>query len=179
METNNQTNDIKEDEKEQQEKQKKDNQNLNKKALVIGAGFGRTGTLSLKKALEILGYDPCYHMTESLDNFHIPFWERVYCGEKFSWNEIFDKYKATTDFPVCSYWDDILKEYPDSKVILTVRSPESWYKSFDETIYSLTFRLPFGVRFLRYCVPSFRRDSLTFSPQYLKRNLKEIIQKKM
>ena len=32
---------------------------------VVGAGFGRTGTLSLKTALERIGFGPCYHMMRS------------------------------------------------------------------------------------------------------------------
>ena len=31
---------------------------------IIGAGFGRTSTMSLKKAIELLGKGPCYHMEE-------------------------------------------------------------------------------------------------------------------
>ncbi len=79
METNNQTNEIKKDE-EEPNKPEKESANKNKKALVIGAGLGRTGTLSLKKALEILGYDPCYHMKEVFENDYSNFWERVFFG---------------------------------------------------------------------------------------------------
>ncbi len=72
--------------------------------IVIGAGLGRTGTMSLKVALEILGFNPCFHMKEIiLNNKYLDFWERVFYGGNYSWNEMFDKYKATTDNPACLF----------------------------------------------------------------------------
>ena len=35
---------------------------------VIGAGFGRTGTMTSKMALEQLGLGPCHHMEEVSTN---------------------------------------------------------------------------------------------------------------
>jgi len=124
--------------------------NKDKKCLIIGAGLGRTGTNSLKLALEILGYNPCYHMKELYRNPNpLDFWERVYSKGKYSWKELFDKYQATTDNPTCEFWEEILKEYPNSKIILTTRNPESWLKSCRETIFYPRHNPPFGIRFLK------------------------------
>src|SRR5688572_2410884 len=94
---------------------------------VIGAGFGRTGTSSLKKALEILGYDPCYHMSEVVRNSHFKFWIKVSKKEPYNFDEVFksDKltYRASVDFPSSLFWKEQLKRYPDAKVILTTRDP--------------------------------------------------------
>lgn len=106
---------------------------------IIGAGFGRTGTLSLKVALEELGFGPCYHMTELL---HRPgdfaFWEAATKGEAVNWHDIFDNYQATTDWPACTFYQDLMKVYPDAKVLLTIRNPESWYESAQSTIYQIS-----------------------------------------
>ena len=84
------------------------------------------------------------------DSKQMDFWNRVYFGGDYSWSEIFDKYSATTDNPACEYWEDILKEYPNSKVILTTRNPESWVKSCKETIFNFVITPPFGIRFITY-----------------------------
>ena len=64
---------------------------------IIGAGFGRTGTMSLKAALEELGYGPCYHMTEVFEHpdEHAPLWEAAARGEPIDWEELFAGYQAT------------------------------------------------------------------------------------
>jgi len=111
-----------------------------KKCLVIGAGYCRTGTSTLKKALEILGYDPCFHMSEVLfgDKKILPIFKKKF-GDKDDGSfkeilELFDKYNSTTDHPMCLFWEELLQEFPNSKVILTIRSDESWYNSFTTTI---------------------------------------------
>ncbi len=116
-------------------------------SLIIGAGMSRTGTNSLKQALEILGYNPSYHFYELVLNLDQEFWIRVLNGEKFSWDEVLTQYKAVTDVPCCYYWEDILKKYPNSKVILTIRSPESWLKSFKDVLKRLLVNTPFGTWF--------------------------------
>lgn len=104
---------------------------------IIGAGWGRTGTASLKAALEILGY-PTYHMVENIMRNQTVFWIRCAQGEKVDFNEVFDlpdtKFTATCDLPSAQYWQEQLAQYPNAKVILTVRKPESWFKSASETI---------------------------------------------
>lgn len=103
---------------------------------VIGAGFGRTGTASLKLALEQLGFGPCYHMSEVLTNAgHMDLWNAAAAGEP-DWEAIFKDYASTTDFPACTYWRELAAYYPQAKIVLSLRSPESWWESTQETILS-------------------------------------------
>jgi hypothetical protein len=105
---------------------------------VIGAGFGRTGTLSLKMALEELGIGKCYHMVELFKNCdQVIEWEKALRGGKPNWDTIFSGCQSTVDFPACLYYKDLLVKYPDAKVILTYRDPESWYRSAYETILTM------------------------------------------
>ena len=102
---------------------------------VVGAGFGRTGTLSLKLALERLGFGPCHHMVEVIDNAEqIGLWEQVVEGNA-DWDEVYRGYRATVDWPGAHFWREITAHYPNAKVILTVRDPERWYESVKETIF--------------------------------------------
>jgi len=106
---------------------------------VIGAGFGRTGTASVKLALEKLLGGPCYHMDEVLANPSlIATWLRVANGEPL-WDELFSKYVATVDFPACSVYQELAAHHPNAKVLLTVRDPHSWFDSVHETIMSPAF----------------------------------------
>ncbi len=105
---------------------------------VIGAGWGRTGTSSMKKALEILGYDPCYHMSEVVANQHVNFWWRVANKKTYDFDEVFASkgkvFTAGVDVPSALFWKEQLVRYPNAKVILNIRDPEKWYKSFHDTI---------------------------------------------
>lgn len=102
---------------------------------VIGAGFGRTGTESMKKALEILGFDPCYHMYEvAKSDARVADWCRIAAGETPDWDAVFDGYWATVDWPGACYWRELVAAYPDAKVILSTRSAEIWYASMEKTI---------------------------------------------
>lgn len=102
---------------------------------VIGAGFGRTGTLSLKTALEALGFNPCYHMTEVIEHpEHVGFWNRAIDGEISDWDEVLGQYGATVDWPACHFYEELAHFYPDAKVVLSVRDPDRWFDSMDETI---------------------------------------------
>ena len=104
---------------------------------VIGAGFGRTGTLSLKYALEELGFNQCYHMMEVGKHAdHRGIWRKAHAGEKIDWDALFAGYQATVDWPSCNLWREQLAHFPDAKVILSLRSPESWYESVMATIYA-------------------------------------------
>jgi Sulfotransferase domain len=106
---------------------------------VIGAGFGRTGTMSLKVALEELGFGPCYHMTEVFAHpEHVELWSAATQGEPLDWERIFDGYRATVDWPGCTFYNELMESYPDAKVILTVRDPQGWYESAYNTIYRIT-----------------------------------------
>lgn len=104
---------------------------------VIGAGFGRTGTSTLKGALEILGYDPCYHMIEFYMNpeEQLPLWRDVVEGRKQDWDKIYAGYQATVDWPGCKYYKELAAHFPDAKVILNHRDPDKWYESMCETVH--------------------------------------------
>ncbi len=100
---------------------------------VIGAGFGRTGTLSLKTALERLGFGPCYHAVEFLRHpEHRARWEPAFNGNA-DWDEVFAGYRATVDFPGAAFWRELADTYPNARVILTVRDPQQWYASVRDT----------------------------------------------
>ena len=109
---------------------------------VIGAGFGRTGTTSLKAALEILGYEKCHHMTEVIQNGAGMYWHKKLQGEDISWEEIFDGYQAAVDWPSAAWWKELSDYYPEAQVILTIRDPNRWYQSITETIYPLSHLMP-------------------------------------
>ena len=103
---------------------------------VIGAGFGRTGTLSLKIALERIGFGPCYHMMEVFPRpDHVAKWHRLAFEQSMDWDEIFRGFHATVDWPAARWWREIAAHFPDAKVLLSVRDPEAWYKSVTDTIY--------------------------------------------
>jgi Sulfotransferase domain len=104
---------------------------------VIGAGASRTGTLSLKAALEQLGFGPCHHFFELLANPSAwPQWDRVFSGARVDWDRVYDGYRSGVDAPTVWLWRELAERYPDAKVILTTRSPESWLRSVRETVYS-------------------------------------------
>jgi hypothetical protein len=108
---------------------------------VIGAGMPRTGTLSLKHALEELGFGPCHHMTELARHpDRWPLWERAFDGEAVDWDAIFEGFGATVDAPACFLYREIAAHYPQAKVILTVRDPERWFDSMRATIYADGYR---------------------------------------
>jgi hypothetical protein len=105
---------------------------------VIGAGFGRTGTASLKAALEELGFGPCYHMAEDFANpEHTDFWLAAWRGEPVDWDGVLGSYEATVDWPACTFYAQLMERHPDAKVLLSVRDPERWYESTRSTIYEL------------------------------------------
>ena len=116
--------------------------------------------MSLKVALEELGYAPCYHMVEVFAHpEHAPLWQAAWRGEPVDWEGFLGGYEAAVDWPACSFYGELMERYPDARVILTVRDPERWYESTRSTIYELSvvatrsplFRLVFGaMRLLRF-----------------------------
>ncbi|MDQ2860955.1 MAG: sulfotransferase family protein [Pseudomonadota bacterium] len=107
---------------------------------VIGAGLGRTGTMSLKLAIEQLGRGPCYHMAEVFQNPAAPaWWEAVADGHGPGWETIFEGYRATVDWPSATYYKALADAYPDAKVILTTRDPDVWFASTQATIFAHDF----------------------------------------
>lgn len=107
---------------------------------VIGAGFGRTGTLSLKLALEQLGFNPCYHMQEVMMNNrdHVPLFTEAAQGKPVDWKAMFARYQATVDWPACTFYKQLMEVYPDAKVLLSVRDPAKWYESAANTIHRVS-----------------------------------------
>lgn len=131
---------------------------------IIGAGYGRTGTMSTFTALKQLGF-PCYHMVEVIMNKanagHLDFWRKVAnapAGTQQDWQQVFANYTAAVDNPACCVWRELMTAYPDAKVLLTLhpKGPEAWYESTIDTIYFtenrwqfkvLEFFTPFGRKF--------------------------------
>jgi hypothetical protein len=104
---------------------------------VIGAGFGRTGTMSLKGALEQLGFGPSFHMIDVARQPELlPAWQAAVDGEPVDWNEVFDGWESTVDWPACTFWEQIWETFPDAKILLSVRDPEAWYASCLKSIHA-------------------------------------------
>lgn len=104
---------------------------------IIGAGLPRTGTTTLKAALERLGIGPCYHMVELFPRpEHPPLWVDAAAGRPVDWDALLDGFAATTDAPGCYFYRELAAHYPAAKVILTVRDPDRWFLSTQSTILS-------------------------------------------
>jgi hypothetical protein len=104
---------------------------------VIGVGFGRTGTLSLKLALDELGLGPCYHMVETIAYpEHDAMWLALARGETPDWRPILAGYTSTVDWPGLMIWRELAVASSDAKIILTMRDPEEWYASAAATIFA-------------------------------------------
>ena len=103
---------------------------------VIGAGFPRTGTNSLKRSLEMLGISKTYHFKDLVKNpDKLPHWERLEQTNTTDWEAIYDGYQGSVDFPCYPWYKEHMEVYPDAKVILTVRPFEDWYASIKSTIW--------------------------------------------
>ncbi len=104
---------------------------------VVGAGFGRTGTNSLKLALEQLGFGPCHHMLEVVDRpDRIGFWAAAGRGERRDWDTVFTGFGSTVDWPSTYFWREIAAHYPRAKIILSHRPDEQWLGSIRATIFT-------------------------------------------
>ena len=115
---------------------------------VIGAGFGRTGTSSLKMALQTLGYGMCYHMSDVNHNNHAEQWLRKENQGTIDWDEVLRGYKSAVDWPTSLHYEELAERYPDSKIILTVRDEDSWYESIRSTVYKTYTLIPAWRRWL-------------------------------
>jgi hypothetical protein len=105
---------------------------------VIGAGFGRTGTMSLKAALEQLGAGPCFHMIDIVnDQSNLPLWQAAVDGEKIDWREALDGWEASVDWPGCTFYKEHMEIWPEAPVLLSVRDPEKWYRSVSNSIHAV------------------------------------------
>ncbi len=104
---------------------------------LIGAGLPRTGTLTQKVAVEMLGLGPCYHWVDVLaDLRRVDQWQRAMDGEG-PWNEIFAGFHSTVDWPGGYFYKELIEDYPEAKVLLSVRDPNKWEPSFRETIWNM------------------------------------------
>lgn len=123
---------------------------------VIGAGMGRTGTLSLKRALEELGYIKTHHMFElMLAPAQLPYWKELYKTKTTDYDTMLKGFTAVVDFPGALFYKELMEKYPNAKVILTARDPEKWYKSCRDTI----FKAPQGFdRFMMKLVGTFKPE---------------------
>ena len=107
---------------------------------VIGAGFGRTGTTSLKAALQELGFGPSYTLSEVFRNpEHVSVWEAASdpAGKEVDWEGFLAGYGVAVDWPACSFYEELMQAFPEARVILSVRDPAEWYESMRSTIYGL------------------------------------------
>jgi len=108
---------------------------------VVGVGLGRTGTMSLKLALEKLLDGPCYHMLEVFPRpDHIVMWQDAIDGKEPDWNGLFEGFTAAVDWPVAAFWRDLADAYPNAMLLLSVRDADSWWTSADRTIMDGAFR---------------------------------------
>ena len=124
---------------------------------VIGAGFGRTGTASLKAALEILGYDKTHHMFEVMaSSEQMDMWHAIAQGGVPDWDAVYAGFPAAVDIPTAAYWRELSKAYPEAKVVLTVRSPDSWWKSASSTVIPIGKAPP---AWARRFIPPIRKNS--------------------
>ena len=109
---------------------------------VVGAGLGRTGTHSLKLALEQLLVGPCYHMSEAIERpGNTPAWHAAVRGEAVDWDRLLSGYIATVDWPACAFWRELRAVNRDAVVLLSSReSPEAWWQSMERTIVATLSR---------------------------------------
>ena len=122
---------------------------------VIGAGPGRTGTLSLKTALEQLGYGPCHHMKSCIESSQQTQWFLDAAnGLSVDWRQVFERYEAAVDWPSAAYYRELMQTFPEAVVIFSNRSPDTWYESVASTIFRVVPNLP---RWLRWLVPHIDR----------------------
>lgn len=109
---------------------------------LINTGLGRTGTTSLKAALERLGFGPCYHMFDIVgDQERLKQWEGIVCeGRTPDWEAVFDGYTSAVDGPSSIYYKQIMEAFPEAKIILTIRDGERWYQSTHDTLYQFAVK---------------------------------------
>jgi len=110
---------------------------------VVGAGLGRTGTYSLKLALERLLGAPCYHMAEVFAHpEHVPDWDAAARGHMPDWDRLLAGYAAAVDWPASAFWREMSEAFPEALVVLSIRDPESWWHSTQETIFAHLDKVP-------------------------------------
>jgi hypothetical protein len=148
---------------------------------VVGSGLGRTGTLSLKRALEMLGFGPCHHMMEVFPRPEsVPLWIEAGKGRP-DWDATFKDFHSAVDYPSCKFWRELATYYPDARVLHSVRDPEKWFESTQATIFSPNspaHNAPpplnefFGMLFKDFADKIHDRD---FMVDYFKRHTEEVV----
>jgi hypothetical protein len=104
---------------------------------LIGASLPRTGSLTQKVALEMLGAGPCYHMVNVLADLDLaPLWRAAYEGNA-DWDRIFDGFESTVDWPGGYFYRELMEKYANAKVLLSVRDPEKWERSMRDTVWGI------------------------------------------
>jgi hypothetical protein len=110
--------------------------------LVLAAGMPRTGTTSLKTALQQLGFGPCMHMEDLFqDGWRTDMWQQIFLHGQTDFSTLFSGYQSTTDFPACLLYDRLLMEFPDLKIIVNYRDPNTWYESMLRTVYPAAMQI--------------------------------------
>jgi hypothetical protein len=147
---------------------------------IVGSGLGRTGTLSMKHALEQLGFGPCHHMIEVFGHpDSVPLWIAASQG-RAEWDLIFQDFSSMVDYPGCRYWRELADYYPDARVLHTVRDPDAWFESTQATIFapdSLAANAPPPMNeFFRSFLADFggRLHDRAFMTDYFRRHTAEV-----
>jgi hypothetical protein len=113
---------------------------------VVGAGVGRTGTNSLKLALEQLLDGRCHHMLEIIgDPSQVSGWTDAIDGRDVDWQILLDGYVAQVDWPGASFWRELSAANPDALVVLSTRDADAWYLSASNTIFNVFESPPPGL----------------------------------
>lgn len=87
---------------------------------VVLAGMPKTGTKSIKKALNILGYS-VYDVEENFEKLYDE-WTKIMTvgGDVEDFRKMYRDVDATCDVPACYYWEEMHKAFPDAKVDIVV-----------------------------------------------------------
>jgi hypothetical protein len=147
---------------------------------VIGAGFGRTGTLSLNSALEILGLGPCHHMEDvNKSDVQKQLFRAGGRGERVDWARAYDGFNSAVDWPTAYFWRELDAYYPEAKIILTVRDPDAWFKSFAETIGNPAGANAspesFGVAVIRNKIFASRSEDAEYCKSVFRNHIAEVV----
>ena len=126
---------------------------------VIGAGLGRTGTLSLKAALEELGFTKCYHMVEVIarrDDART--WDAaVRAASRSTGNGSSPNTGRPSTCPVAYSTANCWRSTPRRKSSSPCAIPRRWYDSSRQTIYYSRNAFPRWATLLDPRMRDFRR----------------------